>query len=55
MASFESSYPHIATLPTVQKMILTLESTGLIGRMADQAHSLSVFVPVERLPILIRP
>ncbi|MGB3769068.1 MAG: hypothetical protein WA947_21120 [Phormidesmis sp.] len=44
-----------ATLPTVQKMILKLESLGLIGQVADQARSLSVFVPVERLPILIRP
>lgn len=43
------------TPTAVNQMILKLEKLGLIGRVSGQALSLSVLVPVERLPILIRP
>ena len=41
------------TPPTVNQMIKTLESKGLIKKKAKTARSISVLVPTELIPDLV--
>ena len=42
------------TPPSVHSMVLTLERRGFIRRVPGQARSITVIVPPESLPTLIR-
>jgi repressor LexA len=43
------------TPPTVHQMVLMLERRGFIRRVPGQARSITVIVPPESLPPLVRP
>ena len=40
------------TPPSVHRMVLELETQGLISRRPGQARSIELLVPPEQLPIL---
>jgi repressor LexA len=42
------------TPPSVHSMVLTLERRGFIRRVPGEARSITLVVPPESLPILIR-
>lgn len=43
------------TPPSVHRMVVELESKGLIRRQSGQARSIELLVPPEALPPLLEP